>query len=99
MHDIPQDRQVPGCSSRPAGDGGGFRNCGEWTEPRGEHPQEFTGTLVTLRAAKGGARTGRKASEAARGAGLHGVKRNLGIKLRDKIKQVQGRAVEAGRSV
>ena len=46
-----------------------------------------------------GCTDGGKGFRSGKRRGAAGVKKNLGIRLRAKIKRVQGRAVEAGRSV
>ena len=99
MHYPPQDRQGLGCSSSLAGDGSGLR---KWWRVDGTKRGAPTGVYRDASGVEVGKRgcTDRgKGSRSGTRRGDAGVKSNLGIRLRAKIKRVQGRAVEAGRSV
>ena len=99
MHDPPQDRQGPGFSSRPAGDGIGFRKWWRVDRTKGGEPTGVYRDASGVEVGKRGCTDRGKGFRSGTWRRDAGVKSNLGIRLRAKIKRVQGRAVEAGRSV
>ena len=99
MHDPPQDRQGPGFSSRPAGDGSAFRKWWRVDRTKRGEPTGVYRDASDVEGGKMGCTDGGKGFRSGTRRGAAGVKKNLGIRLRAKIKRVQGRAVEAGRSV
>ena len=99
MHDPPQDRQGPGFSSRPAGNGSGFSKWWRVDRTKRGEPTGVYRDASGVEVGKRGCTDRGKGFRSGTRCGAAGVKNNLVIRLRAKIKRVQGRAVEAGRSV